>query len=225
MHERPGKRQLWPELERLAQPARERRQLDPAALERIILELCDRTALTASELADLLYKTEPFISVAIRPLIQSGKLNPSDPAHRPHDSEQRYSSNVPLESAGTTAVKTPIRQVRVPYRPPAPSVPFASAVESDSTLLNDRSSPLIAMFLGAVIALLAPRSWWLFAGVAAALLAVLHVATNSSQYLQYRKLDSTRRRVITFLSLKFLVAFLEIAAVYGLVTLILRRIA
>jgi hypothetical protein len=63
-----------------------------------------------------------------------------------------------------------------------------------------------------------------YAITAAAALSALHVATNSSQYLHYRKLASAQTRLASFLVLKFLVALAETSAVYGLMTVILRRI-
>jgi hypothetical protein len=80
---------LWPTLENLARPAREKRRLAPAQRDRLIMELCARAALSVRELAQLIDRTEAYTGDAIRPLIERKQLAflyPDQPRHP----KQRY---------------------------------------------------------------------------------------------------------------------------------------
>jgi predicted transcriptional regulator len=80
---------LWPTLEELARPAREKRRLNPAVRDQLITELCSRTPLSVRELAQLLDRTEAYTGDAIRPLLEVDRLTflyPGQPRHP----KQRY---------------------------------------------------------------------------------------------------------------------------------------
>jgi hypothetical protein len=73
--------EVWPELEKLALPAREKRRLEPATRSRII---CQRAPLSVKELSALLNRSEAYIGDAIRPLVNAGDLTflyPDQPRH------------------------------------------------------------------------------------------------------------------------------------------------
>src|SRR5688572_1471795 len=65
---------IWPELERIAAPAREQRRLAPAVRDALVIALCARAPLSARELAGLLGRSEAYVSDAIQPLVKTGKL-------------------------------------------------------------------------------------------------------------------------------------------------------
>src|SRR5687768_15720548 len=77
-------RLLWPTLETMARPARERRRLAPAIRDDLISLLCAKVPLSVRELATLLDRTEAYTGDAIRPLVENGRLTflfPSQPRH------------------------------------------------------------------------------------------------------------------------------------------------
>src|SRR5687768_17022790 len=80
---------LWPTLVEIAQPARDKRRLDPAARGRLILDLCSRASLSVRDLSQLLDRTEAYVGDAIRPLVEDRLLAfiyPEQPRHP----RQRY---------------------------------------------------------------------------------------------------------------------------------------
>lgn len=80
---------VWPALEELARPAREKRRLNPGVRDELIYELCSHAPLSVRELAQLLNRTEAYTGDAIRPLVESHHLTflfPDQPRHP----KQRY---------------------------------------------------------------------------------------------------------------------------------------
>lgn len=114
-------RDPWPELERIAQPARERRRLPPEVRGAIIAELCAVSPLSVKELSTLLDRSEAYIGDAIRPLVTAGNLTflyPDQPRHP----KQKYIAG----KATAVAVPPPVAAVRpseaVRFEPPPPKI-------------------------------------------------------------------------------------------------------
>lgn len=75
---------IWSELEVVAQPARERRRLDPAIFANLVIALCTRAPLSVRDLSLLLERSEAYVGDAIRPLVASGRIQflfPDQPKH------------------------------------------------------------------------------------------------------------------------------------------------
>ncbi|MEX2610514.1 MAG: hypothetical protein WEA24_11250, partial [Gemmatimonadota bacterium] len=93
---------IWPELQRVARPARERRRLDPEIFTALVAELCQRAPLSVKELAALLNRSEAYVGDAIRPLVGSGTLSflyPDQPKHP----GQRYVAGSMAEAVSAAA--------------------------------------------------------------------------------------------------------------------------
>jgi len=93
---------IWPELQRMARPARERRRLDPEIFTALLAELCERAPLSVKELAALLNRSEAYVGDAIRPLVGSGTLAflyPDQPKHP----GQRYVAGTMAEAVSAAA--------------------------------------------------------------------------------------------------------------------------
>ena len=90
----------------------------------------------------------------------------------------------------------------------------ASPTESGSTLLNARTNWILAGVVGVVLGLMQPALWPLIAIIASAVIASLHVVTDSVQYRAFRQLDSTRAGNTKFILLKAAFALVEIVILY-----------
>lgn len=119
----------WPELERIAQPARDSRRLAPEVRGAIIAELCALSPLSVKQMSTLLDRSEAYIGDAIRPLVSSGQITflfPDQPRHP----KQKY-----IASVGMIPLPIP-RQAKSglpPARPePIELSPFAKPVAFDA---------------------------------------------------------------------------------------------
>lgn len=128
---------------------------------------------------------------------------------------------VPAERVSAAARK-PVTSASIPDKPTAapeqaegdPSI----AAPRSRTLLTPLTSLVSAVTTGLVIALADPRTWPVWALLAALTLATLHVSTDSAQYRRYRTLNPRRDRKFSFWVLKLLVSLTEILVVYALVS-------
>jgi hypothetical protein len=217
----------WPELEVIARPARERRRLPPDVRRHIIINLCRRAPLSVKDLSILLDRSEAYIGDAIRPLVSSGELTflfPDQPRHprqkyigapengitpgpiiEPEDVEE-LAVPTRLESSRTPAYPRPVESPAPSIEPPAPALP------------NQATNLVFVVVIGLILALTEVPYWWASAAAASIALSWLHIATNSRQYRQFGSLKFLRNRATGFLLLKSTVAFVEIAAVYLVVT-------
>lgn len=112
----------WPELERIAQPARDRRRLAPVVRSAIIAELCAIAALSVKELSALLDRSEAYIGDAIRPLVSGGELTfmyPDQPRHP----KQKYISRKPQPRLPALAFEPPDHSPLPPATPVEPKLP------------------------------------------------------------------------------------------------------
>ncbi|MGQ0562856.1 MAG: hypothetical protein ACT443_13395 [Gemmatimonadota bacterium] len=231
---------VWPELEALAQPARERRRLPPETRSRIIIELCALAALSVKELALLLDRSEAYVGDAIRPLVNSGRLTflyPDQPRHPKQkyltgktaaaaNGHGRYSPPqlrriVPAEAPLST--KSPAPPATEATASPAPvALAPAPAGRGESRLTSQLANILAVAITGILLATLRPSLWALYALLIALALALTHLLSRSPQYQQFRALPAAgRKRALTFLLLKAGVAFGEIALVYMLAGLLI----
>jgi predicted transcriptional regulator len=101
-----------------------------------------------------------------------------------------------------------------PQTAQAPAGEDTSVTEAGSTLLNARTNWILAGIVGVVLGLTQPAFWPLFAIIASAAIALLHVVTDSVQYRAFRQLDSTRAGTTKFILLKAAFALVEIVVLY-----------
>lgn len=233
---------IWPELETLAQPARERRRLPPDVRSRIILQLCARTPLSVKELSVLLDRSEAYIGDAIRPLVTAGELTflrPDQPRHP----RQKYRTKAlaagmgmgmamgggagPGTGTGVTGEHSqlepeppasPTFRPKIPSTPPIPSEPSPAAPSSGqqaSRFPAQLTNVIAVLAIGLLLARFRFKAWPVVAIIAGIVLALMHVYMNSAQYRQFRELHSNReRREIAFVLLKAGVALVEIVIIY-----------
>jgi hypothetical protein len=227
---------VWPELEALAQPAKDRRRLPPEVRSRIILELCARSPLSVKELSVLLDRSEAYIGDAIRPLVTSGELtflHPDQPRHP----KQKYLTALRTKTAPTSPAVTPqaekdtsgqhapsgtqpfTRPAARPQPRPAPPAERAAreevAVAAAARFPNQLTNVVAVLITGILLAKLNLKVWPLAAMAMGLALAVMHVFVESAQYRRFRELHANRgRRKIAFVMLKAGVALVEIAIVY-----------
>ena len=91
----------WPELEALANPARERRRLPPEVRSRIILELCAVAPLSVKDLSTLLQRSEAYVGDAIRPLVAAGDLTFLYPDQPRHPKQKYRAASQPLAASAS----------------------------------------------------------------------------------------------------------------------------
>lgn len=208
---------VWPDLEALARPARERRRLPPETRSRIILELCERAPLSVKELSLLLDRSEAYVGDAIRPLVTAGNLTflyPDQPRHP----KQKYLAAADQRLEVVEAPKAPA--VVVPEEPPPiferPSVARPVAERpTPSRFPNQLTNIVVVVVTGILLATLDMRWWFFLALLAAFALSLAHVVAHSSQYEKFRELQaSSHRRDLMFMLLKSGVAVIEILLVY-----------
>ncbi len=254
---------VWTELERIALPARDKRRLPPPIRDDLVVALCGRAPLSVRELAALLNRSEAYVSDAIQPLVAAGRLSflfPDQPRHP----KQRYVARwieppstdfedemtgeaedarfIPAASPETPDVaepvpepaakappqyvppvvrsEPPVRSVPRPAPPPATTEPNVTRTSAEPTaargysILNAQTSWVLAAVVGAVLGMLQPSGWPLYALIVSAGIALLHVMTESGQYQRYRGLNSTRASTTTFILLKAVFAMVEITILY-----------
>lgn len=230
---------LWPDLEALALPARERRRLPPETRSALILQLCRRAPLSVKDLSVLLDRSEAYIGDAIRPLVTGGALTflyPDQPRHpkqkyltagagaAPAPAPAPGPAPTPMAPPTVPPAETPARAAPATPRPePAPEAgpaPAPAPTPASDTTSDAKRFPLqlvnaiVVIAAGILLARLTLANWFAYAAVTAVLLAAAHVVTRSRQFEQFRLLHSTRNRTPIFLLLKAGVAVAEIAVVY-----------
>jgi hypothetical protein len=220
---------VWPHLEALARPARERRRLPPDTRSRIILELCARAPLSVKELSLLLDRNEAYVGDAIRPLVSAGDLTflyPDQPRHP----KQKYlaAANAALRTSETPepdapAIMKPVAAAStfdvpavertVYHSAPLPEPPARAFIPS--RFPNQVTNIVVVIVTGILLAALRTGTWFLFALFAALALSLVHVIAHSSQYEKFRELHAPDRPgTLMFMVLKSGVAVIEIAIVY-----------
>lgn len=228
---------VWPELEAIAQPARERRRLPPEQRSEIIVRLCSVAPLSVKELSTLLDRSEAYVGDAIRPLVNERQLTflfPDQPRHP----KQKYLANKPATAAApppappapasppaaipiAVPAPSPIPVTRPPATPvqPQPLSPYKSqqkdhAHPAPARYPNAWMNQVVLIVVGIVLGRSHASPWLLVAALTALGLSATHIIANSAQYALYRALSPTRRRALTFVLLKSSVALLEISLVY-----------
>ncbi|HUP88234.1 MAG TPA: hypothetical protein VM100_02720 [Longimicrobiales bacterium] len=225
--------QLWPELEAIALPARERRRLPPAQRSDIIMRLCAVAPLSVKEMSELLDRSEAYIGDAIRPLVNEGLLTflfPDQPRH-PKQKYLRKSSVSPTTAAIPIDVPTPAptpapRHVPKvpPVLPPRAAPSPAPAPESHhehresktpAKYPNAWTNLTIVLLVGYLLGRTHTAVWIVPAIITAFAIAAAHIVANSEQYARFRELQGSREsRNIRFIVLKAGVALAEIVIVY-----------
>ena len=212
---------VWPDLEALARPARERRRLPPDTRSRLILDLCRRAPLSVKELSLLLDRSEAYVGDAIRPLVTAGDLTflyPDQPRHP----KQKYLA-APGERIQTVEMPKPaapriVEAAAKPLvfeRPAVELPPREPAGPAPSRFPNQLINIVVVVVTGVLLATLHTPSWFLFALLAASALSLAHVIARSSQYERFRELQHPdQRRGLLFMVLKSGVAVIEIVIVY-----------
>lgn len=226
----------WPQLEAVAQPARERRRLPPDTRSRIILELCALSPLSVKDLSILLDRSEAYIGDAIRPLVNSGHLTfqyPDQPRHpkqkyltkatsRPTPTTTQPTPPTPApapapEAPAPTPAPTPAPAPETPALSPAPELAPAQVVSDPEPahFPNALTNIVVVIVVGILLATLRPDSWILFALAVSVALALAHIIANSTQYAAFLALQGSRsKRGFAFVLLKASVAMIEIIIVY-----------
>jgi hypothetical protein len=218
---------VWSELEQIARPARERRRLPPEVRSQIIIDLCRRAPLSVRDLSVLLDRSEAYVGDAIRPLVTSGDLTflyPDQPRHP----RQKYIGAREGEAARARASELSMpepafRGTPAPVRPrePDPDEDLVGAQDAPPRMPNAATNLIYVALVGLILGLMGIGWWWVLGLAAALSLSWWHVTTNSGQYRQFSSLRFFGSKPVSFLVLKSLVAFVEIAIVY----LIVRAIA
>ena len=129
----------------------------------------------------------------------------------------------------------PSAPYRPPPPPPPPAAPFtapvaprpaapaghdtAAKVTEDTpdrapTYPNAWTNVVYVLVVGGLLGWLRYSSWLVFAAIAAAALAWLHLSVDSAQFRRFRTLRPNRDRRATFMILKSAVTLAEIAVVY-----------
>lgn len=217
-------RAVWPELEAIAQPARERRRLPPAQRSDIIARLCAVTPLSVKELSQLLDRSEAYIGDAIRPLVNEGRLTflfPDQPRHP----KQRYlaakaeTNGHALESlpgearvverpaepavsspSAATVTAAPAPQPAAVVRTPSPvqrptdATPPVGPMRVPAALPNQWTNAFVVVVTGIVLSQMGLRLWLLIAAIVSIGLALLHVVVHSEQYESFRSLQAITGR-------------------------------
>ncbi len=231
---------VWPELEAVARPARERRRLDPSVFARLMVDLCSIAPLSIRELSTLLARSDAYVGDAIRPLVANGQIGflyPEQPRHP----RQRYVALVSVTRPGTEPERVPEdEQARTPDVP-APAVAPARTTPERKPRIADREpadagprdtaavqtgwgsptvSLLVAIGLGIVLGISATHSWMIIAIAFSILFAALHVITRSHQFAVYRAQAIARRSgvvkpvdTLMFVLIKAAFSFAETAVV------------
>jgi predicted transcriptional regulator len=135
---------IWAELERIAEPARDKKRLAPPVRDELVVALCSRAPLSVRELAALLSRTEAYISDAIQPLVAAGRLSflyPDQPRHPKQRYVAPWSDGNRLEAA-LDREHAPDPAAR--FHPPVEEVVPAAAVEEAVTPPVD-ASPAVAL--------------------------------------------------------------------------------
>jgi hypothetical protein len=218
---------VWPDLEALARPARERRRLPPDTRSRIILELCERAPLSVKELSLLLDRSEAYVGDAIRPLVTAGDLTflyPDQPRHP----KQKYLAAADQRSP---AIVVPAEAPPIFERQSMPSLAAerlpaerivtnaerlrAPAAPAPSRFPNQLTNIVVVVVTGILLATLDMRWWFFIALLTAFALSFSHIVAHSSQYEKFRELQTaSHRRSLSFVVLKSGVAMIEIMLVY-----------
>ena len=166
----------------------------------LVMEVADQAPLPEIVEPDIVHAAEPILSAASRLTAPAEALRPITPAVVP--------------PAGP-AIDSPASD---PYSELAGEPQQAE----EDTLLNATTSVVLAIAMGMVLALLQLPLWGLWALVLSALLATLHVVTDSIQYKRYRGLNPGRDQKAMFWGLKAFTAWVEISVVYLIAAALLR---
>jgi hypothetical protein len=221
---------VWPDLEALARPSRERRRLPPDTRSRIILDLCERAPLSVKELSLLLDRSEAYVGDAIRPLVTAGNLTflyPDQPRHP----KQKYlaaatqpirSREIPKHVTPVIAAPAlePVAETRIFERPAPEQIhsqtqpPLEPPAPAPSRFPNQVTNIVVVVLTGILLATLRTSSWFLFALLTALALSLAHIIAHSSQYEKFRVLQAPKQRGLLFMLLKSGVAVMEIVLVY-----------
>jgi hypothetical protein len=204
---------IWPALEALARPARERKRLPPDTRSRIILELCKLAPLSVKELSILLDRSEAYVGDAIRPLVTAGDLiflYPDQPRHP----KQKYlaSGNGWIRTEPVAEPVATQQTLEAPRLEPVERI-VAHTAPPPSRFPNQLTNIAVVVITGILLATLRTGPWFLFALLAALALSMTHILAHSSQYEKFSELQN-RNRGLMFIVLKAGVAVIEIVIVY-----------
>lgn len=212
--------QVWPELEAIARPARERRRLPPALRSDIIIRLCAVAPLSVKEMSELLDRSEAYIGDAIRPLVNGGRLTflfPEQPRHP----KQKYLTPVPIATATPSPPAHPIPVTKIPPVLPSRPAPAPQSKEepevqkAPAKFPNAWSNLIVVLLVGYLLGRSHTSVWIVPAIITAFAIAAAHIFAYSEQYARFRELQASReRRDFRFIVLKGGVALAEIVIVY-----------
>jgi hypothetical protein len=126
---------IWPELQGIAAPARERRRLSPAIFKNLILALCARAPLSVRDLSLLLDRSEAYLGDAIRPLVAAGQIRFLFPDQPKHPRQKYIAAEIETAVDPDTLADSADLSPDTVIMPSAPSRPTAPLQPSPPTPL------------------------------------------------------------------------------------------